>query len=69
MARVQVAECPTCGQPRGERHRATTRAPEVEDLMRWDWDGIAEATDGCPVEPDGVCEHGHTSWLRRLALI
>jgi len=26
-------------------------------------DGEVEATDGCFVEPDGVCEHGHPSWL------
>lgn len=23
----------------------------------------AEATDGCPCDPDGVCPHGHPSWL------
>jgi hypothetical protein len=28
-----------------------------------------EATDGCVIEPDGVCEHGHPSWLLRLGLI
>ena len=22
-----------------------------------------EATDGCPCDPDGVCPHGHPSWL------
>jgi hypothetical protein len=22
-----------------------------------------ETTDGCIAEPDGVCEHGHPSWL------
>lgn len=28
-----------------------------------DEEGGCEATDGCWVEPDGVCEHGHPSWL------
>lgn len=28
-----------------------------------------EATDGCIVEPDGMCPHGHPSWLVRLGLI
>jgi hypothetical protein len=26
-------------------------------------------TDGCCVEPEGYCEHGHGSWLRRLGMI
>jgi len=27
--------------------------------------GHCEATDGCMVESDGTCEHGHPSWLLR----
>lgn len=27
------------------------------------------ATDGCPTEPDGVCQHGHPSWLLYLGII
>jgi hypothetical protein len=30
---------------------------------------VAYATDGCPVEPDGTCPHGHVSWLVYLGLI
>ena len=26
-------------------------------------------SDGCEVEPDGRCEHGHPTWLRRYGLI
>ena len=26
------------------------------------------ATDGCEVEPDGFCPHGHPSWLVRLGI-
>ena len=32
-------------------------------------DGECRATDGCVVEPDGVCPHGHPSWLLYLYLI
>ena len=47
----------------------TTRAPSLSDLQVWDSDGGCEATDGCWVEPDGECEHGHPSWLIRMGLI
>lgn len=57
--------CPKCKRniAAGERHKATTPAPTARTLMRWDMDGIAKATDGCRVEPDGKCPHGHRSWL------
>jgi hypothetical protein len=41
----------------------TTEAPEIELLIAWEADGGCEATDGCWVEPDGTCPHGHPSWL------
>lgn len=69
MARVDVSECPTCGRKFGERHKATTKVPSLAKLERWSNDCVAEATDGCRVEPDGVCPHGHSSWLLRLGLI
>ncbi|MDG6938493.1 MAG: hypothetical protein JRN42_08175 [Nitrososphaerota archaeon] len=28
-----------------------------------------ETSDGCMVEPDGICEHGHPTWLVRFGLI
>lgn len=49
--------------------RPTTDVPTVDQLIEWDFDGICEATDGCVVEPDGRCEHGHDSWLRHLGMI
>lgn len=55
--------------PMSERRRPTEPEPDFEDLEFWMFDGIAEATDGCRVEPDGVCEHGHESWLLHLGLI
>ena len=69
MARVAVDQCESCDQMRGARHKATSPAPDLDTLEGWMSDGVAEATDGCPVEPDGRCEHGHSSWLLRLGLI
>lgn len=53
-----------------EEENAPDMPPSVEDL--WDWMdeyGKCTATDGCWVEPDGHCEHGHPSWLLELGLI
>jgi hypothetical protein len=47
----------------------TTPEPDIEQLEEWMDDGVCEATDGCIVEPDGVCPHGHPSWLLKLGLI
>jgi hypothetical protein len=39
---------------------------ELQDLFN---DGLCEATDGCPVEPDGECAHGEPSWAIVLGLV
>ncbi len=49
--------------------KPTDPEPELEQLEEWTFDSIVEATDGCRVEPDGECEHGHVSWLLYLELI
>ena len=49
--------------------KPTTRRPSITKLEGMADDGIAKATDGCSVEPDGTCEHGHASWLLELGLI
>jgi hypothetical protein len=54
---------------RGRWPEPTTERPEFETLEEWHSDGGCEATDGCWVEPDGVCQHGHPSWLLRLGYI
>lgn len=46
-----------------------TPEPTEDELAEWMMDSVVEATDGCEVEPDGMCEHGHPSWLLRLGLI
>lgn len=48
----------------------TVEEPDFDTLEDWMWeDGGCEATDGCWIEPDGVCHHGHPSWLLRLGFI
>lgn len=48
----------------------TTDEPDLETLEDWMVDdGGCEATDGCWVEPDGRCPHGHPSWFVKLGLI
>lgn len=53
----------------GVKHKATMPTPSTEILAGWILDGDCEATDGCSVEPDGRCEHGHSSWLLALRMI
>ena len=44
--------------------------PNLIELMETiESNGTCEATDGCTVEPDGICEHGHPSWVMRLGLV
>jgi len=69
MPIVQVDKCESCGRMKGERHKATEPTPDMDTLEAWVSDSVCEATDGCTVEPDGYCEHGHASWLLRLHLI
>lgn len=48
----------------------TTAEPDLETIGDWIMDrSDTEATDGCIVEPDGSCPHGHPSWLLRLGMI
>lgn len=63
-----TSHCPRCESGVG-RHVPTTRKPSVRQLEEWDGDGGCETTDGCWTEPDGKCEHGHSSWLIVMGLI
>ena len=47
----------------------TEEEPDFEQLESWVFDSVCDATDGCSVEPDGACEHGHPSWLIVKGLI
>jgi hypothetical protein len=66
---VQTDRCETCGRARGQRHKATTPAPSLARLERMMDAQTVPATDGCRVEPDGICQHGHKSWLLRLGFV
>lgn len=62
--------CPTCQAGPMDKHRVVDERPDDDQIEEWVFDSVCRATDGCePVEPDGVCEHGHRSWLRYLGLI
>ncbi len=45
------------------------KQPSLAQLGRWLDAGVAKATDGCRVEPDGVCPHGKNSWLLVMGVI
>jgi hypothetical protein len=59
---IALAELGSQSPPRQEE-------PSMEQLEQWMFDGECEATDGCLVEPDGVCSHGCKSWLLELGII
>ena len=57
-------------QPKKPRWPQPTQSPpDVHVLCDWEMSGGCEATDGCWVEPDGICEHGHQSWLLHMGMI
>lgn len=47
----------------------SVNTPPVAQLQEWLMEGVCQATDGCIVEPDGICPHGCNSWLIELCLI
>jgi hypothetical protein len=49
--------------------RPTEREPTQSAVEHMLYDSVAEATDGCQVESDGVCRHGHPSWPLALGMI
>ena len=67
--RVTQSECPKCHRKAGEKHLAKGKRPSIHTMEKWLSDGIARATDGCKTEPDGHCEHGHSSWMLVLGII
>lgn len=42
---------------------------DLEIIEEAIFDGVVEVVDGCTVEPDGTCPHGHRSPLLVLGLI
>ena len=45
------------------------KLPSEKTMDKWCSDSVAKATDGCRVEPDGICPHGKESWLLVLGYI
>jgi hypothetical protein len=45
------------------------KVPSIKTMEKWMMNGIAKATDGCKVEPDGICPHNCNSWLIELGMI
>ena len=43
--------------------------PSPQTMTKWICDGVARATDGCRIEPDGSCQHGYPSWFIYLGVI
>lgn len=61
---------PALRQGRSRWPAPTTHKPDMELLAAWYFDrGGSEATDGCWVEIDGVCPHGHPSWFIQYGMI
>ena len=77
VAEGKTKECLRCAlgdhsrarRPDGIRHEATQPVPPASQIEVWVLDSVCEATDGCVVEPDGRCPHGHVSWLRQLGVM
>jgi hypothetical protein len=68
-AGVDPAEAVARLDSKGHDARLCKAPPALATLERWSDNGIAQATDGCRVEPDGTCCHGHKSWLLVLGVI
>lgn len=49
----------------------TVPQPDMDEMMEYAVfeTGDVEATDGCIVEPDGVCPHGYPSWPKYWGLM
>ena len=56
-------------RPQRPYPKPTVDRPSLDALGEMVMDCECETTDGCIVEPDGWCEHGHVSWLMYLGWI
>ena len=49
--------------------RPTTKQPSMARLEKEVYnEGVCTTTDGCKAELDGLCPHGHPSWVAFLGL-
>ena len=50
--------------------KPTVEEPTMDELEDMVFDvEMPTATDGCIIDPDGICQHGYPSWLLYLGLI
>lgn len=49
--------------------KPTVKQPTISQMEQWSYNGYCLATDGCKVEEDGICAHGHPSWMLRFGII
>lgn len=68
VTETAVKPCESCGRTDG-KHTVVGDRPDLDTLEEWMNEGGCEATDGCWVESDGRCEHGHQSWLLKMGMI
>lgn len=74
VACVVICLVTELGEPRGQedkdmKEKPKKEPPSITTMERWVDNGVARATDGCKVEPDGICPHGKPSWLLELGYI
>ena len=56
--------------PDGSYPRPLVKQPSDDEIVGMLTDRIdVESTDGCVCDPDGICPHGHPSWLVVLGYI
>jgi hypothetical protein len=67
----RVADQFADGQRRREQQwpEPSVERPSDDQTERWVYDSVVGATDGCRVEADGTCPHGHPSWLLAMGLV
>lgn len=68
-AGVNVADAIALLTAKGRTVQKIRKPPTIAKMEQWMEEGVAKATDGCRVEPDGSCPHGHKSWLLVLGLV
>ena len=50
--------------------KPTVAKPTMSELEDWLMDvEYPYATDGCQIEPDGICQHGHPCWMLVMGFI
>ena len=62
-------EVPMTADPTVVANRTPTASELQIAFMEAETEGVCDALDGCRVEPDGTCPHGHPSILRAAGVV